>query len=38
MYTMHDDDQRVFDALKAGADGYLLKSSPLRTRSSTAIV
>jgi DNA-binding NarL/FixJ family response regulator len=27
MYTMHDDDQRVFDALKAGANGYLLKSS-----------
>jgi DNA-binding NarL/FixJ family response regulator len=27
MYTMHDDDHRVFDALKAGANGYLLKSS-----------
>lgn len=27
MYTMHDDDQRVFDALKAGANGYLLKSA-----------
>lgn len=27
MYTMHDDDHRVFDALKAGANGYILKSS-----------
>jgi len=27
VYTMHDDDQRVFDALKAGANGYLLKSA-----------
>jgi DNA-binding NarL/FixJ family response regulator len=27
MYTMHDDDSRVFEALKAGANGYLLKSS-----------
>jgi DNA-binding NarL/FixJ family response regulator len=27
VYTMHDDDQRVFDALKAGANGYLLKTS-----------
>jgi DNA-binding NarL/FixJ family response regulator len=27
MYTMHDDDHLVFDALKAGANGYLLKSS-----------
>lgn len=27
MYTMHDDDQRVFDALKAGANGYLMKSA-----------
>lgn len=27
MYTMHDDDQRVFDALRAGANGYILKSS-----------
>ena len=27
MYTMHDDDHRVFEALKAGATGYLLKSS-----------
>ena len=27
MYTMHDDDHRVFEALKAGANGYILKSS-----------
>lgn len=27
MYTTHDDDLRVFDALKAGANGYILKSS-----------
>ncbi len=27
MYTMHDDDHRVFEALKAGANGYLLKTS-----------
>ncbi len=27
MYTVHDDDQRVFEALKAGANGYILKSS-----------
>ena len=27
MYTVHDDDQRVFEALKAGANGYLLKSA-----------
>lgn len=27
MYTMHDDDRRVFEALRAGAHGYLLKSS-----------
>jgi DNA-binding NarL/FixJ family response regulator len=27
MYSMHDDDHRVFDALKAGANGYILKSS-----------
>jgi DNA-binding NarL/FixJ family response regulator len=27
MYTMHDDDQRVFEALKAGANGYMLKSA-----------
>ncbi len=28
MYTVHDSDQRVFDALKAGANGYLLKNTP----------
>ncbi|HNI06370.1 MAG TPA: response regulator transcription factor, partial [Flavobacteriales bacterium] len=33
MYTVHDDDHRVFEALKAGANGYILKSST-RTRSS----
>jgi DNA-binding NarL/FixJ family response regulator len=27
MYTVYDDDHRVFDALKAGANGYILKSS-----------
>ncbi len=27
MYTMHDDDQRVFVALQAGAHGYILKSA-----------
>lgn len=27
VYTVHDADERVFDALKAGANGYLLKSS-----------
>lgn len=27
MYTMHDDDHRVFEALKGGATGYILKSS-----------
>lgn len=27
MYTVHDDDHRVFEALKAGANGYLLKSA-----------
>ena len=27
MYTVHDDDQRVFEALKAGANGYILKSA-----------
>lgn len=25
MFSMHDDDQRVFDALKTGAHGYVLK-------------
>jgi len=27
MYTVYDDDHKVFDALKAGANGYILKSS-----------
>lgn len=27
MYTVHDDDHRVFEALKAGANGYILKDS-----------
>lgn len=28
--SMHDDDEKVFTALKAGADGYLLKNSSLQ--------
>ncbi len=28
MLTIHDDDQRVFDSLCAGACGYLLKTTP----------
>lgn len=27
VFTVHDDDMRVFEALKAGANGYMLKSS-----------
>lgn len=27
IYTMYEDDRRVFDALKAGAHGYILKNS-----------
>ena len=27
IYTMYEDDKRVFDALKAGAHGYILKNS-----------
>ena len=27
VFTVHDDDARVFEALKAGANGYLLKGS-----------
>jgi len=27
--SMHDDDDKIFSALKAGADGYLLKSSSM---------
>jgi DNA-binding NarL/FixJ family response regulator len=29
MLTMHDDEKKVFEAISAGAIGYLLKSSPL---------
>lgn len=30
VFTVHDDDLRVFEALKAGANGYMLKdSSPI---------
>ncbi|MEM6320669.1 MAG: response regulator transcription factor [Bacteroidota bacterium] len=29
MYTVSDDDETIFQALSAGATGYLLKSSPL---------
>ncbi|MBX2980363.1 MAG: response regulator transcription factor [Flavobacteriales bacterium] len=29
MFTMHDDDGRVFEALKSGAHGYLLKNTPI---------
>jgi DNA-binding NarL/FixJ family response regulator len=28
MYTIFEDDQKVFDALEAGASGYLLKKTP----------
>ncbi|MBO3699289.1 response regulator transcription factor [Roseivirga sp. E12] len=28
MFTIFEDDKRVFEALKAGADGYLLKRTP----------
>jgi DNA-binding NarL/FixJ family response regulator len=28
MITVYDDDKNIFDALRAGASGYLLKSSP----------
>jgi two-component system, NarL family, response regulator LiaR len=28
MCTLYDDDNNIFDALKAGADGYILKNSP----------
>lgn len=27
MYTMHDEDDQVFEALRAGANGYILKSA-----------
>lgn len=29
MLTIHDDSERVFNAFKEGADGYLLKNTPL---------
>ena len=29
MLTVHDDSERIFRALKAGASGYLIKSTPL---------
>lgn len=29
MFTVFEDDENVFEALKAGADGYLLKKEPL---------
>jgi DNA-binding NarL/FixJ family response regulator len=29
MYTIYEDDEKVFDALTAGATGYLLKKTPL---------
>lgn len=31
MLTIYKDEKHVFDALKAGADGYLLKNTPLKT-------
>ncbi len=31
MNTVYDDDERVFDALCAGASGYLLKKTPPAT-------
>lgn len=29
MFTVFDDDKKIFDAICAGADGYLLKNTPL---------
>lgn len=29
MFTVHDDPERIFEAISAGASGYLLKSEPL---------
>jgi DNA-binding NarL/FixJ family response regulator len=29
MFTIYEDDEKVFDALNAGASGYLLKKTPL---------
>lgn len=31
MLTVYEDSERIFQALQAGADGYLLKSSPAET-------
>ena len=31
MLTIYKDEKHVFDALQAGADGYLLKNTPLKT-------
>jgi len=31
MLTIYKDEKHVFDALKAGSDGYLLKNTPLKT-------
>lgn len=31
MLTIYKDEKHVFDALKAGSDGYLLKNTPLQT-------
>lgn len=28
MFTVYDDDENIFDALKAGASGYILKKTP----------
>lgn len=31
MWTTFEDDEKIFDALRAGASGYLLKNSPVET-------
>ena len=31
MLTVHDDDENIFNSLKAGADGYLLKKNALES-------
>lgn len=31
MWTTFDDDEKIFEALRAGATGYLLKNSPVQT-------
>jgi len=31
MLTIYEDSERIFEALKAGADGYLVKTSPTST-------